>query len=192
MAARRQQILDAARARFEIDGFARTSMPDIVAESGLSNGTLYHYFPSKDDLVLAVCQSAFAQVTDELAQGALTRQAIVGMLDRIRLLAVARGHPKLVAQIWGEAAVSPALARQVQDQLAEQRQTVARLIDGGQPTNARSAAAAEAFLALCSGYVLQLAVRDDVPLEPFVEALLLITSGAGSDAAVDPRARPPA
>jgi TetR/AcrR family transcriptional regulator, transcriptional repressor of aconitase len=97
MAARRQQILDAARARFEVHGFARTSMPDIVAESGLSNGTLYHYFPSKDDLVLAVCRAAFAQVTDDVSHGALNRETIAGMLERIRLLAVERRHPKAEA-----------------------------------------------------------------------------------------------
>jgi hypothetical protein len=45
--ARRQQIVDAARARFAAHGFARTSMADIVAESGLSIGAIYRY-SSKD------------------------------------------------------------------------------------------------------------------------------------------------
>jgi AcrR family transcriptional regulator len=56
--ARRQQILDAARARFASHGFARTSVAGIVTGSGLSNGAIYRYFTSKDEIVVAVCEQA--------------------------------------------------------------------------------------------------------------------------------------
>src|SRR5579871_4006936 len=51
---RRQQILDAARACFSPDGFHATTTADIVRESGVSQGTLYLYFETKDDIVLAL------------------------------------------------------------------------------------------------------------------------------------------
>ena len=54
--ARRRQIVDAARVRFAESGFARTSIADIVAESGLSTGAVYSYFKSKEQLVIAVCE----------------------------------------------------------------------------------------------------------------------------------------
>ena len=51
--AKRQQITDAARALFLAQGFARTSMDAITAEAGVSKQTLYSYFPSKNELLLA-------------------------------------------------------------------------------------------------------------------------------------------
>jgi len=54
--ARRKQIVDAARTRFTSDGFAGTSMADIVTEAGLSTGSIYRYFASKNEIVVAVCE----------------------------------------------------------------------------------------------------------------------------------------
>src|ERR1700710_454706 len=75
--ARRQQIVDAARARFAGHGFARTSMADIVEESGLSNGAIYRYFTSKDEIVIAVCE----QASDALPK-ALTAAAVGAFLQQ--------------------------------------------------------------------------------------------------------------
>ena len=49
----RQHVLDTALALFRRQGFARTTMRDIADGAGLSLGAAYHYFPSKDALVLA-------------------------------------------------------------------------------------------------------------------------------------------
>lgn len=62
---RRQQILRAAMNCFMAKGYHRATMDDIVAESGLSKGTLYWYFKSKKELFLALVQS----VMDEVGQG---------------------------------------------------------------------------------------------------------------------------
>jgi AcrR family transcriptional regulator len=51
---RRSQILDAAMACFARQGYHATSMDDVVRESGLSVGAIYTYFPSKEDLFLAL------------------------------------------------------------------------------------------------------------------------------------------
>ncbi|RPJ54816.1 MAG: TetR/AcrR family transcriptional regulator [Dehalococcoidia bacterium] len=48
------QILDAARQVFAAQGFHATRMSDIAQVAGVSQGTLYHYFRSKDELFLAV------------------------------------------------------------------------------------------------------------------------------------------
>lgn len=52
-AARRAQILDAARACFQKNGLHATTMEDIIRESGLSAGAVYSYFKGKDELILA-------------------------------------------------------------------------------------------------------------------------------------------
>src|SRR5689334_17400016 len=51
---RRQLILDAALTCFSRDGFHATTTADIVRESGVSQGTLYLYFATKDDIVAAL------------------------------------------------------------------------------------------------------------------------------------------
>ena len=51
---RQYQILEAAMEVFVINGYANTRMDDIVQKSGLSKGALYHYYPSKKDLFIAL------------------------------------------------------------------------------------------------------------------------------------------
>jgi AcrR family transcriptional regulator len=46
--AKRQQILDGARRCFLAQGFDGSSMNDIVLAAGVSKGTVYAYFPSKE------------------------------------------------------------------------------------------------------------------------------------------------
>src|SRR5262250_3381524 len=50
---KRKAILDAARSVFAKKGFADTSVEDIAEQAGIAKGTLYLYFPSKDQIYLA-------------------------------------------------------------------------------------------------------------------------------------------
>ena len=56
--AKRQQITNAARSLFLSQGFARTTMDAVTAEAGVSKQTLYAYFPSKTDLLVAILSDA--------------------------------------------------------------------------------------------------------------------------------------
>jgi AcrR family transcriptional regulator len=51
---RRAQILAAAMHCFARQGYHATSMDEVVRESGLSVGAIYSYFPSKEELFLAL------------------------------------------------------------------------------------------------------------------------------------------
>lgn len=53
------QILDAAMETFTERGFHKTRMSDIAATSGLSKGTLYWYFESKDSIILRLLERVF-------------------------------------------------------------------------------------------------------------------------------------
>jgi AcrR family transcriptional regulator len=55
-AAKRRQILAGARRLFMAKGFDATSMSDIAEEAGVSKGTLYVYFESKDRLFRTLVQ----------------------------------------------------------------------------------------------------------------------------------------
>ncbi len=56
---RRLQILDAAERIFSRKGFDKARMDDIVHEAGLSKGSLYWYFKSKDELIRALLDRVF-------------------------------------------------------------------------------------------------------------------------------------
>src|SRR5438552_8364751 len=50
---RRLAILQAARTVFARQGYANTVVEDIAAQAGIGKGTLYLYFPSKEQIYLA-------------------------------------------------------------------------------------------------------------------------------------------
>lgn len=52
--ARPGELIDAALACFAERGFAATKLDDIAAKAGVSKGTVYLYFPSKEELFKAV------------------------------------------------------------------------------------------------------------------------------------------
>ena len=51
---KRQQLLDAAARHFADAGYDAASMRDIAAAAGMKAGSMYYYFPSKEDLLMAV------------------------------------------------------------------------------------------------------------------------------------------
>jgi AcrR family transcriptional regulator len=64
---RRGQILEAAAVVFAHSGFHDTRMDDIAAEAGVSKGTLYWYFESKDDLIQSLLDRIIAMEIEQAA-----------------------------------------------------------------------------------------------------------------------------
>lgn len=64
---RPQELLDAALALFVEKGFAATRSEEVAARAGVSKGTLYLYFPSKEELLKAVIRE---HVSAEIMAGA--------------------------------------------------------------------------------------------------------------------------
>lgn len=52
----RERILFAAMNLFSDKGFNTTSVADILREAGANSGSLYHFFPTKQDVLLAVLE----------------------------------------------------------------------------------------------------------------------------------------
>lgn len=64
--ARPQELLEAALSLFVEKGFAATRSEEIAARAGVSKGTLYLYFPSKEELFKAVVRQ---NLTTLIAEG---------------------------------------------------------------------------------------------------------------------------
>lgn len=70
--ARPGELLDAALSIFVAKGFAATRVEEVAARAGVSKGTLFLYFPSKEELFKAVVREniagRFPEWNDELTQ----------------------------------------------------------------------------------------------------------------------------
>lgn len=81
-------ILDAALSAFAELGFAGASMRTIASRAGTSLSNLYNYFPSKDDLLVAVLKSA----NDELLLRVTRTVEASGATPEERLRAAVRSY----------------------------------------------------------------------------------------------------
>ncbi|MEZ4237081.1 MAG: TetR/AcrR family transcriptional regulator [Myxococcota bacterium] len=101
----RTALLDAARARFVEQGVARASLAEIRAAAGVSNGSLFHWFPTKAHLARGVYLEALgafqAAVLAALADDPPARRGVEALVrahaawvaahpDRARVLAELR------------------------------------------------------------------------------------------------------
>lgn len=71
-AGRRREILDVAERLFWEKGFHAASMEDVADAIGLTKPAIYHYFRSKDDILVEIRQSTIDQMfelTDGLVEG---------------------------------------------------------------------------------------------------------------------------
>jgi AcrR family transcriptional regulator len=65
--ARRRDILDAARELLERDGYERLSVRDVARGAGVSLGTVYNYFESREGLFAALYAERLEQFNAEIA-----------------------------------------------------------------------------------------------------------------------------
>jgi len=108
----RDRLVVAARAVFEERGFDSTRMSDIAQAAGVSHGTVYTWFPTKED----VLHGAVDSVTDEMYD-VLSTPDITDPIERIavanaRYLDVHRQTARLM-EVVAQAAVNDASFRAV-------------------------------------------------------------------------------
>jgi AcrR family transcriptional regulator len=87
---RRQAILEKAGEVFREVGFDRASMSEIAANVGGSKATLYSYFPSKEELFVAVMKQS-AEVSDTFSAFADPSAIKIGSFEELRQFLVAFG-----------------------------------------------------------------------------------------------------
>src|SRR5215467_14104370 len=80
--AKRRQIIEGARRMFLAQGFDAASMGSIAREAGVSKGTLYVYFKSKEDLFEAIVEEQCRAEAEQIFT--LDRQApVASELQRV-------------------------------------------------------------------------------------------------------------
>ena len=63
---RKQELIDAAESLFAERGYEDTAVSDIVREINVGQGTFYHYFKSKEDVLDAVAEKQVTPLTEEI------------------------------------------------------------------------------------------------------------------------------
>lgn len=64
----REALLEAAVRQFAQHGYDKTSMRDIAAAAGMLAGSIYYYFPTKEQLFLAVHEHAIEHICHKVRQ----------------------------------------------------------------------------------------------------------------------------
>ncbi len=65
-AEKRQQIIEAATQVIVQKGIDKTSLTDIAQAAGISKGSLYYYYASKNDLIFDITEAHISQISSNL------------------------------------------------------------------------------------------------------------------------------
>ena len=167
--ARREQILTAARRCFLRSGFHETSMQDLFAEAGLSSGSVYRYFASKEDVILAIAEENLRDVVaviHSLAADARGRSLGAVLADVLRLVQKKDHEVDLAPMavlVWSEAVRNEPLRRRFEATVAQMRADLTAAVRGYQdagtlPTDTPPEAMAALFMSIVPGFIMQLAL----------------------------------
>jgi AcrR family transcriptional regulator len=173
-AARREQIINAMLRCVARDGFHKTTMAAVVAESGLSAGMAYIYFKNKDDLIRAIAETVAGEglsvvLESESAEVQPPHQVLAAVLERVIALGEERGVElhRVALQAWAEAARAPeveAIYRREGDRSRAAWTTyVERAIAAGHlPSDADPVRTAHTLIGLIPGFMVQRLVFENL------------------------------
>lgn len=185
LAARRQQILDAAYTCFSRNGFHNTSMQDVIAEAGLSVGAVYRYFKSKNELITAIAESVL-EGADEVFAGLSAHEPPLPLAEAMdRALDFAdsqtgpRGALRIAIQVWAESLRDPALAAFVADKYTHFRLLFAALARRAQetgelPADADPEAVGAALFGIIPGFALQRILGNGPDKKAYADAIRIL------------------
>jgi AcrR family transcriptional regulator len=176
LAARRDEILEAAEACFARQGFHQTTIQDVIHESGLSAGCIYTHFASKEDLIQAIGERRHARdnmlfaarggESDPLESLRAIARAFISDLQKEQGLRSRR----VAVQLWAEALRDEVIHEQVTGGIRKPIAAIVELLRHGQRIGVIDGAinprgVARTVVAMFQGMVLQRLWR-----EPFSAA----------------------
>jgi TetR/AcrR family fatty acid metabolism transcriptional regulator len=133
---RRRQILEAALAVFTQKGYHATNVSDVAAQAGVSQGTIYWYFESKEELFQATVLFAFMDFGDSAVGGlehyATAAEKLQAMAQAMEDFAdVAEGLFMLFLGYWASSDRGEESAQIWMDLLREYKDVVVGIIEEG-------------------------------------------------------------
>lgn len=157
---RPRQILDAAFETFAEHGLASARLEDIARRAGVSKGTIYLYFPSKEDLFREVVRHTVGDAIDEVERrlaGPTAMDDLNAFMDTHWRFLCSPKFPPLQRWLHGELTAYPELASFYGEEVLGRgrrllRQILERGMARGEFRRMDAGAAARALIALSVTY----------------------------------------
>ena len=138
MRARRLEILDAATVVFSEKGFHAATLDEVAEAAGVSKGSIYNYFDSKESMIDALSEQ-WQTVDDEVFDSADSRGRPVDGLAYVANTTVGRmqrrsfnDSVRLGLFLWAEILVNPAVQKSQMKLVEEWRGRTHNLVVAGQ------------------------------------------------------------
>lgn len=171
---RRRAIVEAAKSVFLERGYAASSMAEVSARAGGSKQTLYSYFPSKEDLFVAVMLEEGARQIDPLFDGLDVSEdlaeALIAFADRFTALVTGEEALSFRRMILAEGAKSSLGAlfyehgpKRAWGKLAD---LFAKAMEAGRMRRVDPTLAVDHFVALCESGPFQRLMEGAIPEVP--------------------------
>ena len=197
-ASRREQILAAGWRCVAREGFHKTSMADVIRESGLSAGAVYLYFRSKDEIIAAIAEKVVAGA-DQIFDEVLARESPPTLHEAVRLIVTrieqvaTAGEGELIKvalPTWAEAVRNESIRGVVARAYRHLRHRMQELVErvqaaGNFDPDADPEQVAQVLFGLMPGFVLQRVILGDITAESYATGLADLIRGASVVGSVD-------
>jgi AcrR family transcriptional regulator len=123
---KKQAILDAAARVFSGTQFHEALIDEVAAAAGVGKGTIYRYFPTKDDLYFAAVLHSFDELSSALAVTLPREKSPRRRLERIarEVLTFSRNRPDLYVLLQRDERRFP----ERENELQKRRDALSRLV----------------------------------------------------------------
>ncbi|MEP0826188.1 MAG: TetR/AcrR family transcriptional regulator [Nitrososphaera sp.] len=184
----REKIIQAAIESFSQSGYDRTKMEDIAKRLGLSKGTLYLYFKSKEDLFIAICERNIQESDKEDAGFFVNRENVASDAEQIydNIRRREQGNDRVMLEMVAESARNPKLKRSMYELHLKIHDHVmqgikAKIDEGFIRKDVDAASLAIALVALYDGLAVNrmLGISEATNKKAWVTALKAIVAASG-------------
>jgi len=137
---RREEILSSALELFSSNGYSATKISQIAQQTGMSQGLLYHYFSSKEQIYIEIVRDAFSRLnaaclsleSSHLPPGEKISRALEVLLENLETSPDAARYHVLIAQANISDAVPEDARRIIQTESPLPYEIIGRILAAGQ------------------------------------------------------------
>ncbi len=137
---RRQKIMKTAVKLFAVNGLAATKISLIASEAGMSQGLMYHYFRSKEEIYVALIRHAFDRMNTAaralealpLTPRAKIETAVASLIQGFEAAEYSGYYHLLIAQATASQAIPDEAAAIIRKESQVPYRVMARIIADGQ------------------------------------------------------------
>lgn len=170
---RREHIAAAAMRCFARNGFASTSMADIIVEAGSSAGSVYANFANKADLVRYTASDALRALDAAVGADLPSERTPASVLGHLLRTSGDRTRAQILLQIWAEVPRDEELADIGRRSLGELRESVRAALPAPAADDLT-----DVMLAVVHGFLVRIAVDRDVDPEPLAARAVAVFESA--------------